>query len=78
LYAPAGASVYHYGAQVYHDVSVGYNIEPLNTTVQLGVDNLSDKQPPLFFQQNVINANTDVNTYDTVGRYYFAKVTVKF
>ena len=25
-----------------------------------------------------VNANTDVNTYDTVGRYYWARVTVKF
>ncbi|MHB8680307.1 MAG: TonB-dependent receptor plug domain-containing protein [Rudaea sp.] len=78
LYTPAGASIYHYGAQVYHNVSAGYNIEPLNTQLEIGVDNLSDKQPPIFFQQNVINANTDVNTYDTMGRYYWAKVTVKF
>jgi iron complex outermembrane recepter protein len=46
--------------------------------VQFGVDNLTDKQPPIFYQQNVINANTDVSTYDTVGRFYFARVTVKF
>ena len=49
-----------------------------NTLVQVGVDNVTDKQPPIFFQQNVINANTDVNTYDTAGRFYWAKVTVKF
>uniref|UniRef100_A0A0S6YW06 TonB-dependent receptor n=1 Tax=Mizugakiibacter sediminis TaxID=1475481 RepID=A0A0S6YW06_9GAMM len=67
-----------YGAQVYNNFSVGYNIEPINTRVDVGVDNAFDKQPPLFFQNNVINANTDVNTYDTVGRYYWARVTVKF
>jgi outer membrane receptor protein involved in Fe transport len=59
-------------------VNFGYNIEPINTLVQFGVDNLTDKQPPIFYQQNVINANTDVSTYDTVGRFYFARVTVKF
>src|SRR5581483_1300541 len=77
-YTPAGATPYHYGAYVYHNLNFGYNIEPINTQVQLGVDNVTDKQPPIFFQQNVINANTDVNTYDTVGRFYWAKMTVKF
>jgi outer membrane receptor protein involved in Fe transport len=69
---------YHYGAYVYHNVNFGYNIEPINTLVQFGVDNLTDKQPPIFYQQNVINANTDVATYDTVGRFYWGRVTVKF
>ena len=71
-------SPYHNGAYVYHNINFGYNIEKLNTMIQVGVDNVSDKQPPILYQQNVINANTDVNTYDTIGRYYFAKVTVKF
>jgi outer membrane receptor protein involved in Fe transport len=42
------------------------------------VDNVFDKQPPLMFQNNTINANTDVNTYDTIGRYYWMNVNVKF
>jgi outer membrane receptor protein involved in Fe transport len=67
-----------YGAQVYHNVNFGYNIEPWNTRVEVGVDNLFDKQPPIFYQNNVINSNTDVNTYDTIGRFFFARVTVKF
>ena len=77
-YTPDGASVYHYGAQTYHYINAGYNIEPLNTLVEVGVDNVFDKQPPILYQQNVLNANTDVNNYDTIGRFYFAKVTVKF
>jgi outer membrane receptor protein involved in Fe transport len=75
---PPAIPVYHFGSMVYHDISVGYNIEPLNTMVQVGVDNVGDRTPPIFFFQNVANANTDVNTYDTIGRFYFAKVTVKF
>lgn len=71
-------SPYHYGSYIYHNLAFGYNIEPLNTMVQVGIDNVADKQPPLFYQQNVINANTDVNTYDTIGRYFWGKVTVKF
>jgi outer membrane receptor protein involved in Fe transport len=70
--------VLHYGAQTYHNVSLGYNIEPLNAFVQIGIDNVGDKQPPLLFLNNVLNANTDVNTYDTVGRFYHASFSVKF
>jgi hypothetical protein len=70
--------VLHYGAQTYHSVSLGYNIEPLNAFVQIGIDNVGDKQPPLLFLNNVLNANTDVNTYDTVGRFYHASFSVKF
>jgi outer membrane receptor protein involved in Fe transport len=63
---------------VYNNVEVGYNIEPINTQISLGVDNLFDKQPPIFTQTSVVNGNTDVNTYDTVGRFYWARATVKF
>ena len=67
-----------YGPQIYHNVSLGYNIAPYHTRIDVGVNNLFDLQPPLFYQNNVLNANTDVNTYDTIGRYFWAKVTVSF
>lgn len=70
--------VLHAGAVTYHNASLGYTIEPINTFVQIGVDNIFDKQPPLLYQTNVTNANTDVYTYDTIGRFYRASVTVKF
>ena len=60
------------------NISVGYNIEAINTFVSVGIDNIFDRTPPIMYQQNVLNANTDVNTYDTVGRYYHASMTVKF
>jgi len=68
---------YHVGSWVRHDLSVGYNLSALKTRIDVGVDNVGDKQPP-FFYQAVTNANTDVNTYDTIGRYYWGRVTVKF
>ena len=68
----------HYGAQTYHNLAMGYAIEPWNARVEVGVDNVFDKQPPIFYQNNVINSNTDVNTYDTIGRFFFARFTVKF
>ncbi|HEU4652446.1 MAG TPA: TonB-dependent receptor, partial [Steroidobacteraceae bacterium] len=62
----------------YIDLSVGYTIAATNTKVQFGVLNLSDKQPPLLYLNNVTNANTDVETYDAIGRRWFASVTQKF
>ncbi len=63
---------------VYSYAQVGYTIQPINTHISVGVDNVFDKQPPLFYQTNVINANTDVNTYDTLGRFYWVRASVKF
>lgn len=54
----------------YVDLTVGYQL-PTNTKIQLGVLNLTDKEPPLLYQNNVINANTDVQTYDTIGRQWW-------
>jgi outer membrane receptor protein involved in Fe transport len=64
-------------AYTYTDLTLGYSF-PTNTRVQLGAINLTNKQPPLFYQNNVINANTDVSTYDTLGRRWFVGVTQKF
>jgi len=75
---PAGPYVLHFGAYVYNNVQVGYTIEPINTRIDLGVDNVMDKQPPLLYANNSQNANTDPNDFDTMGRYYWARVTVKF
>jgi outer membrane receptor protein involved in Fe transport len=69
---------FKYGARTYHDVQVGYNIEAINTRVDLGIDNVDDKTPPLFYANNTLNANTDPGNFDVMGRYYWARVTVKF
>ena len=68
-----------YGATTYNNFSFGYNLEPINTRFDVGVDNAFDKQPPvLYADTNTINANTDPGTFDLMGRYYWARVTVKF
>ncbi|MEO8669923.1 MAG: TonB-dependent receptor [Tahibacter sp.] len=67
-----------YGATTYHNLQFGYNIEPISTRVEVGIDNVFDKSPPILFQNNVVNGNTDPVNFDTVGRYYFARVAVKF
>jgi iron complex outermembrane receptor protein len=68
---------YPIGSVLYTDITVGYTF-PTNTHLQAGVRNLSDKQPPIFYQNNVTNANTDVETYDTLGRQWFVGFTQKF
>lgn len=75
---PAGSYVLHYGSYVYNNLTLGYNIEPINIRIDVGVDNVFDKQPPLLYQNNSQNANTDPNDFDTLGRFYWARITVKF
>ena len=62
---------------VYLDLYFGYTIND-SIKVSLAATNLSDEQPPMMYQNNVTNANTDVNTYDTLGRRYAISATYKF
>jgi outer membrane receptor protein involved in Fe transport len=68
----------HYPAYIIHSLNVGYALPSVNSRVEVGVDNFTDKQPPFLYQNNVLNANTDPSTFDTIGRYYWARYTVKF
>jgi outer membrane receptor protein involved in Fe transport len=71
--------VIKYGAITYNDISFGYNIEALNTRLDFGVDNIADKQPPFFgYDSQTLNTGTDPSTFDQIGRYYHASITVKF
>jgi len=63
---------------VIHSINVGYALPSLNSRFDVGVDNLLDRQPPIMYQNNVLNANTDPSNFDTIGRYYWARYTVKF
>jgi outer membrane receptor protein involved in Fe transport len=69
---------YDFGATVYNDIQFGYNIESLNTRIDVGVNNVGDKQPPLLYANNTLNANTDPSDFDLMGRFYFGRITVKF
>ncbi len=62
---------------IYLDLYFGYTIND-SIKVSLSATNLSDEQPPMLYQNNVTNANTDVNTYDTLGRRYAISATYKF
>ena len=64
-------------AFTYFDGSIAYNF-PTKTKLQLTAFNILDKQPPILYQNNVTNANTDVNTYDLLGRRWMVSFTQKF
>jgi iron complex outermembrane recepter protein len=66
------------GAQTYHNVAFGYKADVINTQFRLGIDNAFDKQPPLVYQNNSLNGNTDERTFDTIGRAFWVSATVKF
>ncbi len=61
---------------VYSDLQLGYAVPTIHTRFDVGVDNVFDRQPPLIYQNGQVN--TDVATYDTMGRYYWARATMKF
>ncbi len=55
----------------YFDLTIGYELP--NEDAHPGGHAESDGQGAagLFYQNNVLNANTDVSTYDTLGRQYW-------
>jgi iron complex outermembrane recepter protein len=77
------------GAQSYFDLATTFDIAD-SYTFRLGVNNILDKQPPLVTSGNAnvsgtnlcptgpCNGNTYPATYDALGRYIYAGVTLKF
>lgn len=52
----------------YVDLYGSYNFEDKGT-VFVGIDNVFDEEPPVSVDG--FNDNTDVRTFDTIGRYYY-------
>lgn len=72
--------VLHYGSYVYNDFAVGYSLPSLKTRIDLGVNNVFDKQPPILYYNfyGLGNGATDGANFDVVGRFYWGRVTVTF
>jgi len=77
-YGGVQGPLFHEASTLYHDFSFGYNLEVINSRVDFGVNNAFDKQPPILYANNTLNANTDPSDFDLIGRYYWARFTVKF
>ncbi|MFK7956572.1 MAG: TonB-dependent receptor plug domain-containing protein [Lysobacterales bacterium] len=63
------------GSVTYHDLQVGYDLPAYNTELTVGVQNLTDKNPPLSTQAA---GNFYTNDYRTPGRYPYLRVAVAF
>jgi outer membrane receptor protein involved in Fe transport len=87
---PAGApqlfypQTAHIPAYNYIDLAFAVPIGRI-ADVRLGVNNIADKNPPLVLNgsfsdcpNSTCNDNTWVGTYDTLGRYIYAHLTMKF
>jgi iron complex outermembrane recepter protein len=74
---PAATAPLTVGSVTYHDVVLSYELPVSGTKVLFGIENIFDKQPPLFYQY-ALNANTVVETYDAVGAYGFLRLQQSF
>ncbi len=63
---------------LYHSIQLGYAVPSIHTRFDVGVDNLSDKAATAGLPEQRTNYNVDTSTYDVLGRYYWARATVKF
>jgi outer membrane receptor protein involved in Fe transport len=62
--------------QLYHDITVSYNLDQLGLTLTGGVTNITDEEPPYI--ETGFNATTDPSTYRLFGRGYFVRLGWKF
>ncbi|GAC1675060.1 MAG: TonB-dependent receptor [Steroidobacteraceae bacterium] len=84
LSAPFYVSTKHIPGYNYIDLSAAMAVTPA-VNVRLGVNNLTDKNPPLILNgtlsdcpNSTCNDNSWAGTYDVLGRYLYAHVSVKF
>ncbi len=70
------------GARDYLDVFASWNLKKQHLTVQAGINNLFDKDPPVASQSVLAaafgNGNTYPQVYDALGRRVFVNITAKF
>jgi iron complex outermembrane receptor protein len=61
------------------DLRFGYNFSEgvaSGTSIDVGVNNVGNKYPPFIAGEG--NQSADINTYDPIGRFYYASVKYKF
>jgi iron complex outermembrane receptor protein len=71
----------HIASYSYIDLSAAATVAS-NVILRVGVNNVLDKDPPIVLSGDcptgVCNGNTFSGVYDVLGRYMYAKVSVKF
>ncbi len=77
-YSTNYAAYYPYVDPVfYHDIAIRWFVTE-NVETSLIIENVADKQPPVFVAGFVAGPNTDASLYDVVGRYFRFGVRAKF
>jgi len=69
-------STNYLGATIYHDAWVSYDYDPAKMTFTFGIKNMFNKEPPSSTQQQL--NSFDPTLYDVPGRFFYARVGVKF
>jgi len=64
-------------SQSYFDLNAVFQFMD-NHDVTIGVNNVLDEEPPMVGGTLTTNANTYAGFYDTLGRFLYAKATVRF
>jgi iron complex outermembrane receptor protein len=64
-------------AQNYFDLNAVFGFME-NSDITIGVNNVMDEEPPMVGGTLTTNANTIAGFYDTLGRFMYAKATVRF
>ena len=64
-------------SQSYFDLNAVFTIMD-NHDITIGVNNVTDEEPPMVGGTLTTNANTIAGFYDTLGRFIFAKATMRF
>ncbi|WP_019399894.1 TonB-dependent siderophore receptor [Pseudoxanthomonas sp. GW2] len=71
---PGSARPIMNGSYTYHNLRLGYTFPESELNVYLGIDNASDKAPPLnYFGADIGSAN-----YDSIGRFFYMGATYRF
>jgi len=61
------------------DLRFGYDFSEgvaEGTSIDVGINNVANKFPPFIAGEG--NQSADINTYDPIGRFYYASIKYKF
>ena len=64
------------GSTTYHDVQVTYDTPWYNSRITLGVNNVTDKDPPISY--SAFANSFDPTLYEVPGRFPYARLSVRF
>jgi len=73
---PDGTYIQDVPSVMYHDLVASYTFGSFGTTIQGGITNITDEEPPMI--ETGFNATTDPATYRLFGTGYYLRLIYKF